>query len=179
MIKRLENNQTEPVPSKARGKNTWTRYRPELLDGKPLKTVSLEWSDEWRLGVPVIDEQHARLAALLNRIDDAVKTGQEVEQIMALFDELVTLTRQHFETEERLMDQHGYADTLIHQQAHRKLVEDLLSIKRQFDSVSLMLSLQALKEWLNKHITESDRRLAEALVASNEMQYQPEQGAAS
>jgi hemerythrin len=42
-----------------------------------------------------------------------------------------------------------------------------------------MLTFQALKEWLNKHIIDSDRRLAEALVASNEMQYQPEQGAAS
>jgi diguanylate cyclase (GGDEF)-like protein/hemerythrin-like metal-binding protein/PAS domain S-box-containing protein len=165
--------------SKARGKNTWTRYRPELLDGKSLKMAFLEWSDEWRLGVPVIDDQHAGLAALLNRIDIAVKTGQEVEQIMVLFDELVALTRQHFETEEWLMEQHGYADTLIHQQAHRKLVEDLLSIKRQFDSVSLMLSLQALKEWLSKHITESDRRLAEALLAGGAMPSQAERRAAS
>jgi hemerythrin len=98
---------------------------------------------------------------------------------MALLDELMAFARHHFETEERLMDQLGYADALIHQQAHRKLVGDLLSIKRQFDSASLMLTFQALKEWLNKHIIDSDRRLAEALVASNEMQYQPEQGAVS
>jgi diguanylate cyclase (GGDEF)-like protein/PAS domain S-box-containing protein/hemerythrin-like metal-binding protein len=165
--------------SKARGKNTWTRYRPALPNGKPVKMAFLEWNEELCVGVPVIDEQHARLAGMLNRIGDAVKTGQEAERIMALLDELVTFTRHHFETEERLMDQLGYADALIHQQAHRKLVGDLLSIKHQFDSASLMLTFQALKEWLNKHITDSDRRLAEALVASNEMQYQPEQGAAS
>ncbi len=77
------------------------------------------------------------------------------------------------------MDQHGYADALIHQQTHRKLVEDLLGIQKQFDSASLMLSLRALKEWLCKHITESDRPLAEALVASGAMPSQPAPRAAS
>lgn len=165
--------------SKTRGKNTWTRYRPALSNGKSLKVAIMEWSEEWCVGVPVIDDQHAGLVALLNRIGDAVKTGQEAERIMALFDELVVFTRHHFETEERLMDRHGYADALVHQQAHRKLVEDLLGIKRQFDSASLMLSLQALKEWLCKHITESDRHLAEVLVASGAMPSQTERRAAS
>ncbi|MDS4020739.1 MAG: bacteriohemerythrin [Candidatus Competibacter sp.] len=164
--------------SKTRGKNTWTRYRPALSSGKSLKVAFLEWGDEWRLGVPVIDDQHAGLAALLNRIGDAVKTGQEVDRIMGLFDELVVFTRHHFETEERLMDQHGYADALVHQQAHRKLVEDLLGIQHQFDSASLMLSLRALKDWLCKHITENDRPLAEALVAGT-MPSQPARRAAS
>ena len=64
------------------------------------------------------------------------------------------------------MDQYGYADALVHQQAHRKLVEDLLSIQRQFDSASLMLTLQALKDWLIKHIIEGDRRLGAALIGA-------------
>jgi hemerythrin len=106
------------------------------------------------------------MAALLSRVSDAVKTGQREERIMSLLDELVACTRDHFETEERLMDQHGYANALLHQQAHRKLVEDLLSIQRQFDSTSLMLTLQALKDWLIQHITGSDRRLGEALLAA-------------
>jgi len=152
--------------SKARGKNVWTRYEPTLLNGKPVKMAFLEWSAELSVGVPVIDNQHARLVALLNRVGDAVKTGQEVERIMALLDELIVLTRHHFATEERLMDRYGYADALAHQQEHRKLVEDLLGIQRQFDSVSLMLTLQALKEWLLKHINGDDRRLGAALIAA-------------
>ena len=152
--------------SKDRGKNVWTRYESTLLNGKPVKMAFLEWSAELSVGVPVIDNQHARLVALLNRISDAVKTGQEVERIMALLDELIVLTRHHFATEERLMDRYGYADALAHQQEHRKLVEDLLGIQRQFDSVSLMLTLQALKEWLLKHINGDDRRLAAALTTA-------------
>ena len=152
--------------SKARGKNVWTRYEPMLLNGRSLKMAFLEWGEELSTGVQVIDDQHAQLIALLNSISNAVKTGQTEERIMVLLDELVALTRNHFETEERLMDQYGYANALVHQQAHRKLVDDLLSIRRQFDRASLMLTLQALKDWLVRHITESDRRLGEALLAA-------------
>ncbi|MDS4031757.1 MAG: bacteriohemerythrin [Candidatus Contendobacter sp.] len=152
--------------SKERGKNAWTRYESTLLNGKPVKMAFLEWSEELSVKVPMIDRQHVRLVALLNRISDAVKTGQEAERIMALLDELVVFTRNHFATEEQLMDQYGYADALAHRQEHRKLVEDLLGIQREFDSVSLMLTLQALKEWLRKHINGDDRRLAVALIAA-------------
>ncbi len=161
--------------SKARGKNTYTCYQPTLKALRPTKMVFLEWSEALCVGVPVIDDQHARLVTLLNRIDDAVKTGQVEERIMALLDELVAFTRYHFETEERLMDQYGYADALIHQQEHGKLLEDLLSIQSQFDNASLMLSLQALKLWLIKHIIFSDRRLGEVLIASGVLESQHEQ----
>lgn len=152
--------------SKERGKNTWTRYEPTLSNGKVVKVAFLEWSEELSVGVPVLDEQHTRLAALLSHIGGAIKTGQPEERIQVLLDELIAFTRYHFESEERLMSQCGYVDTLIHQQAHRKLLEDLLSIQRRFPSASLMLTLQALKEWLITHITERDRRLGEALIAA-------------
>lgn len=152
--------------SKARGKNVWTRYEPTLLNGNPVKMAFLEWNEELSIGVPVIDHQHAELVTLLNRVGDAVKTGQEAGRIMALLDELIALTRHHFATEECLMDRYGYADAIAHRQEHRKLVEDLLGIQRQFDDVSLMLTLQALKEWLRKHIHGDDRRLGAALIAT-------------
>ena len=151
--------------SKARGKNTYTCYQSTLKTIRPAKTVFLEWSGELCVGVPVIDEQHARLAALLNQIDDALKTGQGKESIMMRFEELIAFTRDHFETEERLMEEYGYADAILHKQMHRKLLDDLLSLKRQSASASLMLILRTLKDWLHRHITDDDRRLGEALIA--------------
>ena len=152
--------------SKARGKNIWTRYEPTLPDGKSVKMAFLEWSEEFSVGVSIIDSQHAWLMLLLNGISDAVKTGQPEESIQALLDELIAFTRYHFDNEERLMRQYGYTDVLMHQQAHRKLLEDLLSIQSRFENASLMLTLQSLKDWLIKHVTESDRRLGEALIAA-------------
>lgn len=63
------------------------------------------------------------------------------------------------------MDEYGYADAILHKQMHRKLLDDLLSLKRQSASASLMLILRTLKDWLHRHITDDDRRLGEALIA--------------
>jgi diguanylate cyclase (GGDEF)-like protein/hemerythrin-like metal-binding protein/PAS domain S-box-containing protein len=151
--------------SKAQGKGTWTRFRPELVSGKPVKVMFLEWREELAVGVPVIDEQHAQMAAVLNRIADAVKTGLEQDRIRALLEELVAITRHHFQTEERLMERFKYAGIEAHKQEHRKLVEELLSLQRQVDYTSSMLTLQSLKEWLTDHVTHADREFGEALAS--------------
>ncbi len=161
--------------SKARGKNTYTCYQPTLNTLRPAKTALLEWSEALCVGVPVIDEQHAQLVALLNQVDNDLKTGQDKERIMARLRDLGVFTRYHFDAEEQLMDQYAYADAVTHQQEHCRLLEDLLSIQSQFDSASLTLSLQALKHWLGHHITHGDRRLAKALIASGVLKSQHEQ----
>lgn len=156
--------------SKARGKNTHTRYQPGLGNDGPIKGAplapSLAWSEEIRVGIPVIDEQHAQLTALLNRVNEDLRAGQGMEVLGPHFDDLIAYTRYHFATEERLMEEYGYAGASQHQQAHRRLLDDLLSIRLQSDGASLILTLRTLKEWLVGHIMHGDRPLAEAILAS-------------
>ncbi|HYN40982.1 MAG TPA: bacteriohemerythrin [Thermoanaerobaculia bacterium] len=151
--------------SKANGKNTFTRYREALTAGEPGKMLHLELGPELVVGVPVIDRQHARMALLLNRVADAVKSGQERVRVTELLDELAFFTRHHFETEQRLMERHGYPEALAHAQEHRRLLADLLSIRTLADGGSRMRTLQSLKEWLVSHIAHGDRELGEALIA--------------
>jgi diguanylate cyclase (GGDEF)-like protein/hemerythrin-like metal-binding protein/PAS domain S-box-containing protein len=151
--------------SKANGRNTFTRYRQALTAGEPGRMLHLDLGPELAVGVPVIDRQHARMALLLNRVADAVKSGQEQSRVAELLDELVTFTRHHFETEQRLMEKHGYPEALAHAQEHRRLLADLLSIRTLADEGSRMRTLQSLKEWLVSHIAHGDRELGEALIA--------------
>jgi diguanylate cyclase (GGDEF)-like protein/hemerythrin-like metal-binding protein/PAS domain S-box-containing protein len=152
--------------SKASGRNTFTRYREALTAGDPGKMLHLDLGPELAVGVPVIDRQHARMALLLNRVADAVKSGQEMVRVTELLDELSSFTRHHFETEQRLMEKHGYPEALAHAQEHRRLLADLLSIRTLADGGSRMRTLQSLKDWLVSHISHGDRELGEALVAS-------------
>jgi diguanylate cyclase (GGDEF)-like protein/hemerythrin-like metal-binding protein/PAS domain S-box-containing protein len=152
--------------SKANGRNTFTRYREALTAGEPGKMLHLDLGPELAVGVPVIDRQHARMALLLNRVADAVKSGQERDRVTELLDELVAFTRHHFETEQRLMERHGYPEALAHAQEHRRLLADLLSIRTLADGGSRMRTLQSLKEWLVSHIAHGDRELGESLIAS-------------
>ena len=102
---------------------------------------------------------------LLNRVAEAVKSGQDRDRVAVLLGEVVDFTRHHFETEERLMERFQYPDALAHGQEHRKLLADLASIRAHATGASLMLTLQSLKEWLVSHIAHGDRELGEALVA--------------
>jgi diguanylate cyclase (GGDEF)-like protein/hemerythrin-like metal-binding protein/PAS domain S-box-containing protein len=152
--------------SKAKGRNTFTRYREALAAEESGKMLHLDLGSERAVGVPEIDQQHARMADLLNRIADAVKSGQERDHVTMLMDELVAFTRTHFETEQRLMEEHDYPATLAHAQEHGRLLADLNSIRAHADDASLMLTLQALKDWLVSHISHGDRDLGEALISS-------------
>ena len=151
--------------SKANGRNTFTRYREALTAGEPGRMLHLDLGPELAVGVPVIDRQHARMALLLNRVADAVKSGQERTRVTALVDDLVAFTRHHFETEQRLMERSAYPEALAHGQEHRRLLADLLSIRTNASDASLMLTLQSLREWLTSHISHGDRELGEALIA--------------
>jgi diguanylate cyclase (GGDEF)-like protein/hemerythrin-like metal-binding protein/PAS domain S-box-containing protein len=150
--------------SKANGRNRFTRYREALTAGEPGRILHLDLGPELAVGVPVIDRQHARMAVLLNRVADAVKRGQERDRVTELLDELVAFTRHHFETEQRLMERHGYVEALAHAQEHGRLLSDLVSIRTHADGGSLMLTLQSLKEWLVSHIAHGDRDLGKALL---------------
>ena len=151
--------------SKAKGKNTFTRHRSDQEATGPVKTLHLDLGPELATGVPVIDRQHARMASLLNRVADAVKGGEGPERVTGLLDELVAFTRNHFETEQRLMERYGYPEALAHAQEHRRLLDDLISIRAHAGGASVMLTLQSLKEWLTSHIAHGDRELGEALNA--------------
>lgn len=127
--------------------------------------LHLDLGPEMAVGVPVIDQQHARMADLLNRVADAMKRGQDAERASALLDDFIAFTRHHFETENRLMERSSYPGLLAHAQEHRRLLDELASIRAHADGAGLTLTIQSLREWLTTHISHGDRELGEALRA--------------
>jgi len=151
--------------SKARGKNRFTRCEPAQAPPGPVRMLHLDLGPEMAVGVPVIDQQHSRMADLLNRVADAMKRGQDAERVSALLDDFIAFTRHHFETENRLMERSSYPGLLAHAQEHRRLLDELASIRAHADGAGLMLTIQSLREWLTTHISHGDRELGEALRA--------------
>ncbi len=76
-----------------------------------------------------------------------------------------TNTRHHFESEERLMDQHGFAGAVAHRESHAHLLDDLRNCAAGCDTRSLSLTMRFLQEWLLRHIDSADRELANAVRA--------------
>jgi hemerythrin len=121
------------------------------------------------VGVKDIDDQHQKLIALVNQINDAMSAGQGKAALAPVLNELVRYTQYHFGTEERLMAQHKYALTVEHKGEHQKFIADVSAFKAKFDSGNAMISTEImnfLRDWLSKHILQTDKKFARALQAA-------------
>ncbi len=126
----------------------------------------LEWSEEYSVGIPSIDQQHRKLIRLINQLQTAVdySTGEEFER--EALDELVDYTRSHFSYEEELMEKNGYPEFEPHREQHRKMiakVEEVLSTYPQDPHRAMEDALEFLREWLIHHIQGTDRQYSEFL----------------
>lgn len=154
--------------SKARGKNTYT-FSSEGTHAEAAAEPWIALDASLMVGSPEIDQQHQRIANLLNNLNTAVKYADEPAELTArLFDEMVHYVRFHFQTEERLMDRQGYPDRIAHINAHQKLLDEVMYLRTKFIQGGELVVLQSLKDWLLLHIASSDRPLAEYLANPQE-----------
>lgn len=131
----------------------------------PTAIPVLWWGSEADLGVAGMDRDHRVLAGLLNALGDALADGRDEERLTALLDSLAAETAAHFAREEQWMDRHGYEDAPAHKAQHTELLEELAVLCLRIDASSVMLTMRYLHDWLSRHVHESDRRLALAMLA--------------
>jgi hemerythrin len=120
------------------------------------------------VGVKEIDDQHKQLIVLANQLNDAMGTGKGKAVLDKVFAELVAYTQSHFLTEEKLMGQIGYSASVAHKAEHKSLVTTVADLKHKHDKGDVVLTSQVmsfLRDWLTKHILNSDKALGRELNA--------------
>ena len=123
----------------------------------------VEWSSEYSVGIPEIDEQHKALFELIAKIHTAIHERKGSAACQTVLDELVDYTRIHFALEQSLMRMMGYPDYKAHCEHHRKLVEDVEAMQAKIRAGSASISfelLHFLRNWLAKHIIGEDIQYA-------------------
>jgi hemerythrin-like metal-binding protein len=119
-------------------------------------------------GVTEIDLQHQELVNMLHRLNDAVKNSESRESIYRLIDDVITYTRLHFETEERLMVQSGYSGTEWHKNRHDELIKDALSLKEKLDCVGEQMFTDWFNHWpfadVLAHIQYADQQVEDHII---------------
>ena len=128
-------------------------------------TVWLTFSNAHLVGVQEIDDQHRQLVQMVNRINQSIVKKFEARLIEGAFQELLDFTRLHFATEQRLMLQHGYAESTSHLHEHMQLLHKLGDLATQTDQGNDLLILQTIKDWLMGHIQHADKPLGAFLVS--------------
>ena len=128
----------------------------------------LEWQDDYSVGIDQIDRQHKKLVNFLNELYEAMQQGKGKDALGKVLTDLVLYTKTHFSTEEKLMSQYGFPGYEGHKATHEKMAAKVLALKKQFADGSLSSPIQItnfLKDWLAKHINETDKKYAPYLTS--------------
>ena len=123
----------------------------------------LDWSDRFNTGISDIDQQHRRLVGFLNDLYAAMHAGKGREALGKVLIDLLAYTRTHFATEEQLMAEHGFSGLEDHKTIHQKMAQKVKVLNRQFRSGQIANPIQItnfLKNWLTRHILETDMKFA-------------------
>jgi hemerythrin len=125
-------------------------------------------TEDYRVNVRVLDEEHARLFAMINETHDAVSAGASVIAKQRALSRLMEAMRAHFADEERLVAAHGYPQTALHKLQHDYVLRQLTDLERRLrdDETALSPGFTAfLRDWLGGHIVGTDKKCGAFLNA--------------
>ncbi len=117
-----------------------------------------EWSTNYATGLRDIDEQHAYLFALTNRLIRYTAGSTEMESLAHILDELNDYVDKHFSYEESMLEKAGYEHLAEHKQHHNRMRQrlELYSAELQNGALTLGELTEFLKSWLKLHILRED-----------------------
>ena len=131
---------------------------------------TLEWRDEFTVGVGEIDSQHHELLARINDLGAKIIRG-DASGIGETLDFLDDYVHFHFGSEEKLMDSVDYPLRADHKHEHRTFVERFGRLRSEITSGShdplyLAFRIQIfLCDWFANHIAKTDGHLAKFIRA--------------
>ncbi|MCB4204232.1 bacteriohemerythrin [Deferribacterales bacterium Es71-Z0220] len=140
----------------------------ELMQGINVGEIKnfIEWDSSFETGITEFDNQHKKLAALINRIYNAIRDSRAQNEVEAILNELVDYTVYHFDSEEKAFKQFSYPEYAEHRKIHEalksqvgKFINDLKSGR---SSIGYNL-MEFLKSWLLNHIKVEDKKYSKFL----------------
>jgi hemerythrin len=133
------------------------------------ETNLIEWSDRYRIGIPLIDEQHKKLIDMTNTLYMGCLEGDETAEAYFLktIHDAVDYVRFHFTTEEQLLERINYPDMAAHKKEHENFVREILQQVQAFQEGKKFVPnvfVRYLRDWVLTHIAVSDKLYAVYLV---------------
>ncbi|MDR1908371.1 MAG: bacteriohemerythrin [Spirochaetaceae bacterium] len=125
----------------------------------------VQWSDEYSVGVKLIDDQHKGLIEMTNELALGVeKGGAEAEvYFLKVIQGAVRYVKTHFTTEEIIMERLKFPEYLPHKKEHEEFVAEVLRDVKAFEDGQKMAPLdfaKFLQQWVLTHIAKSDKKYA-------------------
>jgi len=133
----------------------------------------VELGYEYTINVPELDRQHKELA---NRLNEAIKhcTGRKAEE-RKFYDKntrySIKFLKNHFETEEKILNKTKYEHFDKHKAEHKRILEELTKmnddIEKNIVELDLFYVTAFIKETVMKHIKTHDLKAKKYFVEGN------------
>ncbi len=126
----------------------------------------IQWTQSLSVNIKEIDSQHKRLIELINLLHESMRAGKGKDVLGKVLGDLADYTVSHFGTEEGLFQKYGYPEYLRHKREHDELTKQVLALKDKFETGAPVITVELmnfLKDWLNGHILNSDKKYSEFL----------------
>jgi hemerythrin len=128
------------------------------------------WTSELSVDVKILDNDHKRMAILINDLHAGMMAGRNSKDLERIFNELVAYSRVHFAHEERILAEAGYSGAEAHKLEHEQKIKLLLTLHARFqmakESADYLEILDQLKKWLFTHMERSDKEFVAHLKAT-------------
>jgi hemerythrin len=128
-----------------------------------LASPLFNFEQEFKLGIPEMDEEHIVLVNMLNEVHEFIRTGQKVKAGQYFKDTLAAYVATHFSDEEAFMEKIGYPQLNEHRTIHanyKQSVEEILPKIDALDDAAFRSALTDTYTWIINHIGKTDRRYA-------------------
>lgn len=121
----------------------------------------ITWEEKLSVGVETFNKEHQKLIQLINTLHEAMRSGTGKLVIGETLNELIKYTQSHFAHEEELMKKYQYPNFSMHKKEHDELTNKVIELNTKFETGEMILTIevmQFLKDWLTKHILETDKQ---------------------
>ncbi len=128
------------------------------------------WTDKYSVGYEEIDNQHKKLAGMINELYSSFTKGKAETVAENIIKKMVEYTDYHFKTEEKYFKKYGYSDTQLHTEEHQGFVAQVTTFYEDYKSGSVTISydlMNFLRDWLLKHIQGSDKKYSDEFQNKN------------
>jgi hemerythrin-like metal-binding protein len=120
----------------------------------------LNWNDTLGVGVKALDEDHKRMAALIDELHEGILSAQSNEILEDILSRLIDCTRSHFAREEKLLAEADYPNVSVHKAQHDALAEWAIQTEIDFYRGTLTAPLldvvNQMKDWFLAHMNGPD-----------------------
>lgn len=129
--------------------------------------IQIKWNESCSVGIPVFDKQHKRIYELINIFFNQVQSGYSGQKLVDTLSELKNFAEYHFNYEEKIMKENGYAEFSEHKMQHDYFLTELFNLISGILDGIIILNLESVQYiyvWLEKHILETDIRYTEFMI---------------